>query len=732
MARKRRSMKKRPPPRRRHKYTRQNDHENKTLSSWRLFDVSMDDLISFIYLNGGEAGLKELIKHFDLSRTQGKILQEELTQLCQQQNVYSCGAKRYRLNKKLFPSGVISVHPRGFGFVTLDELPPDGRDLFVAARHTNTALHTDRVLLQILKKRRGGRVEARVVHILKRGTTHLVGTYVAGRTGMVIPQDPHFPFHILIRREQSCGAKNGEAVVAELGELRPNQRNVSGRIIEVLGDPSSTKVQMEMVIRQFKLPREFDETTLQETEKISARVDVSSDREDLREIPHVTIDGETARDFDDGVAVIKTKKGFRLYVSIADVSHYVTPGSALDRDAYLRGTSVYFPTGVLPMLPERLSNHLCSLNPDEDRYAFTAILDFDPEGSRLNQRFCKSVIISKARLTYTQVKQIVVDQDPQACAQYSELLTQLKWMAELGRLLEKKRMARGSIGFDMPEAGVEIGPDGRIGNIIRRERNQAHKIIEEFMLAANEAVAETFARHDFPAIYRIHEKPDEIKVAEFVHFLQTLGFELPTETISPGWFNKILTFTKGTKHEYIANNLLLRTMKQARYSPDNVGHFGLAASCYTHFTSPIRRYPDLMVHRALAALISRSQPPEGIALNEAGEFLSKRERAATEAEWALLDRLKVLYMADKVGQSFKGMVSGVTSFGIFIELSNIFVNGAVSMSDLKGDYYHFDEKNYRLLGEHTGSIFQIGDEIRVKLVKADMQLYRLEFVVDEE
>ena len=693
--------------------------------------VALEKLISFLYRQGGMVSFKQLTKEFDLPRSHRKDFREQLAGLCRRNLLVCPEAKQYGINKKEFPSGIITINPRGFGFVIPDNADlNEGRDFFVSPRDIGPARHGDHVLLQLLNKKRG-RLETRVIMVLKRGSARLAGTFIESEPGKVIPQDKRFPFSIIVSPQKVHNARDGEAVVVEIDDFQSEEGRVTGHIVEVLGDPLRAGVQMKMVISQFDLVQKFTSEVLAEADKISEKVEVTKDRDDLRHILHITIDGETARDFDDGVAIVADKSGFTLYVSIADVSHYVTAGSALDKEAYKRGTSVYFPTGVLPMLPERLSNGLCSLNPDEDRYAFTAVLEFDRQGKRLKSSFRKSVIRSKARMTYTLVKKIVVDQDKETCDQYKNLLSPLKMMAELGRLLEKRRMKRGSIGFDMPEAGIIINEHDQVENIVHRQRNLAHKIIEEFMLAANEAVAEAFANRHFPALYRIHEKPDELKVAAFAEFLQGLGYQVPREDISPKWFNRILSQARGGPREYIISNLLLRVMQQARYSPENVGHFGLAAAYYTHFTSPIRRYPDLMVHRALQSLVTSGKPQVSLGrLKVAGEFLSSRERTATEAEWAMVDRLKVLFMADKTGESFRAVISGVSSFGFFVELIDVFVNGAVSMAELSEDYFHFDEKQHRLLGKR-GKIYQIGDIVQVRLVRIDMQRYKLDFVVDE-
>ncbi len=690
----------------------------------------MDEVVAVLYGREEPLPQRALVDALDLDRRQGKILKPLLAALCHDRILVE-DDEGYAIHPEArLLEGVLSVHPRGFAFAAVAK-PPEwlaiDRDLFVPASALASARHGDTVLLAVTRMGHE-RVEGRVVKVLVRATNRVVGTYVAGQTtGMVEPEDERLAFHILVRREASCNAKNGEAVLCEITDYHPDSRNPEGRIIEVLGDPASLQVQTDMVVRKFELPHAFADQALAQAEALDEAVVMAPGRVDLREVLHVTIDGEDARDFDDAVAVEKTRSGFRLHVSIADVSHYVIPGSPLDLDAYRRGTSVYFPTRVVPMLPERLSNNLCSLVPDQDRYAFTAILDFDREGRRRAKAFTRSIIRSQRRLTYTRVRQVLVDQDPAVRRELKPLLTPLKWMGELAAELEKQRLARGSIGFELPEAKVELAEGDRVTGITRLERNQAHKIIEEFMLAANEAVAETFAEHAMPALYRIHEQPDPIKVAEFVEFGRGMGLPLPAGSASPAWFGRVLKLVAGTPQEYIVNNLLLRTMQQARYSPDNVGHFGLAAEYYTHFTSPIRRYPDLMVHRALTRLLAAKDKTRATAagqapvdsLMEAGGELSKRERVAVDAEREVVDRLKVRFMADRVGEQYDGVVAGVTSFGLFIELVEIFVSGVVALTDLRDDYYQLDEKRHRLVGKRTNRIFQLGDLVRVRVASVE-------------
>ena len=682
-----------------------------------------------------------------VDRSARKTLLSLLTDMCHRQ-ILSCSltkrqGKVYSFKgKDDLVEGTVEVHPKGFGFAIIEQKSgkPVGKvakaarkDPFIPPNSLGSANHGDRVLFRLFPKGRG-KTEAKVIRVIKRVATTLVGTYEAGRqTSLVIPEDERFLFSVLVHKKDSRGARNGEAVVVEISNFKTDRRNPEGRIVEVLGDPADIKVQNEIVIRKHNLPHVFSEQAMHEVQQFPDTLPEIEDRLDLQDIPHVTIDGETARDFDDAVALEKTPRGYRLYVSIADVSFYVKPGSAIDQEAYERGTSVYFPSKVVPMLPERLSNNLCSLVPNEPRPTFTAIMEFDQSGKRIAKKFSKSIIKSHHRLTYTIVKKILVDRDEQLTKQYSDILEQLQGMAELARLLEKKRLKRGAIGFSLPEAQIIIGDDGEISDVTRTERNLAHKAIEEFMLAANEAVAEMLSEHNMETLYRIHEEPNDMKVLEFSEFARTMGLHLPASSGSPKWFGKILSMVEDTPTEYIVNNLLLRTMQRARYSPENVGHFGLAATFYTHFTSPIRRYPDLLVHRALAALLQKKKRGPGVAfsnLPQTGEFLSGRERAAVEAGWEMNERLQVRFMADKIGESYDGVISGVTSFGLFVELLDHFISGAIEIAKLKGDFYHHDEKNHRLVGTNSNTIFQIGEMVRVKLASVDIKRRRINFILD--
>ena len=639
---------------------------------------------------------------------------------------------------------VVSMHQRGFGFAMLSnpgEAAKFKKDIFLPPGSALAGvIHGDKVLVQVVRQS-GNRAEGRVVEVLQRGITRLVGLYLAGKSsGLVTPEDERLPFRVVVKRPRSLGARTGQAVYVEIENFR-EEGNPEGRILEVLGDPADARVQVEMAICAFELPHKFSDELLAESDSLDSRVRLNKSREDLRALPFVTIDGEDAKDFDDAVALEELSDGFRLYVSIADVSHYVRPGTLLDEEAYQRGTSVYLPGRVVPMLPERLSNDLCSLKPGVARCTFTAVIDFDRKGRRRQADFFRSLIKSRHRLTYNKVRAILEDKDPELCRQYADVVPDLQGLQKLALLLHRVRMARGSIGFELPSADITLDDEGQVAEIRRSERNLAHKLVEECMLAANEAVAEFLERNRAEVLYRIHEDPDPVKVADFAEFARCLGLQIPPNPGGPAWFGRVLELTAGTPREYIVSSLLLRSMQQARYAPENSGHFGLAATHYTHFTSPIRRYPDLLVHRVLANLLSaggakgrggkrsvdNSLLPQGHTVDEAGTWLSRRERVAVDAERNVNDRLAALYMQNKVGEEFPAVVSGVGSFGIFIELVEIILSGAVALTEMQDDYYEVEEKSHRLVGRRSGKIYQIGDEIRVRLIAVDLPRRRLNF-----
>lgn len=698
-------------------------------------------ILTVLYRAGAPLHNMDISRQLGLPLSQRKPLHKLLLRLTSEKILIQSDKDTYEPGPKHgLVEGVVDQNAKGFGFVSQlsTKFGPVkyARDPFLSPSNIGNALHGDRVLIRVFKVKKDGRPEAEVVSILGRSREQLTGfVSIQKNQVMVYPEDSRYPFTIQLQGKLPEELNDGDAVIVKLeGESRDGQQQ-PGKLLEVLGNPDSVDVQMRLVIEKHALPHIFNEKTIAETEAIPDTIKASKDRLDLRDIQHVTIDGETAKDFDDAIAVQKKRTGFRLYVSIADVSHYVPPGSELDKEAYLRGTSIYFPGRVIPMLPERLSNGLCSLVPGEDRYAFTAILDFDRKGHLKTKKFSKSIICSAQRFTYTTVRQILTDNNPEVRRAHKPFLTPLKWAGELARELMHLREQRGSIGFTIPEPFMELDDQGKIASISRTQRNFAHKMIEEFMLAANEAVAETFTENNLDGLYRIHERPSPEKIKEFVEFGHSLGIDLPPLRQDPDWFGQVLNLVKDSPKEYVINNLLLRTMQQARYDETNAGHFGLAATDYTHFTSPIRRYPDLTVHRTLQHFLQRTakvkirkkEVKSQCSVKEMGPILSTRERVAITAEREMNDRLKVRYMHNKIGESFKAVISGVTGSAIFVELLDLFVSGGISLTSLKDDYYIFDAKHHRLKGKHSGRSFQLGDLITVVLLDVDLRRNRVYF-----
>jgi ribonuclease R len=637
-------------------------------------------------------------------------------------------------------TGKLSVHPDGYGFVIPDG---EGEDIFIPARFLRENLHGDRVAVRATQRGRYGKREGRIVRTLERGCMRLVGRFASARGyGYVVPDELRFPREIRIPAGGIPSVLDGQTVMVEITAYPAAGRSAEGKITEVLGWPEDPEVEVLTIIRKFDLPSIFPPDVAASARTVAQAVtepDLDG-RIDLRNLLTVTIDGETARDFDDAVAVKRERGGkIRLWVSIADVGHYVPPGSPLDAEAYRRGTSVYFPDRCLPMLPEELSNGICSLNPQVDRLALTAEMLCDRSGTIVEKVFYSSVIRSDARLTYTTVREILVDRDVGAIEAHQALLEHLQLMEELAGKLMTKRRERGSIDFDLPEPQIVLDMQGQTEAIIRAERNLAHRIIEEFMLAANEAVASYIEEHRIPSLYRIHEQPDPIKLHDFREFVHSFGYvvRMDEERVEPGELQHLLEQAAGKPEERMINEVLLRCMKQARYAAENLGHFGLASPCYTHFTSPIRRYPDLVVHRILKKTLAgriRGEDKERLAatLPEIAAQTSSRERVAIEAEREIVALKKVQFMQNRVGEDFDGFITGVSAYGFYVELVELFVEGMVHVSTLGPDYYNYLEKQHTLVGERTKESFRIGDRVRVRVAGVSVEKKQIDFVVAVE
>jgi ribonuclease R len=630
-------------------------------------------------------------------------------------------------------TGRVHAHPDGFGFLIPDDR--DKEDIYLSRREMRRVMHGDRVMVRVERKR--GAVEAHVAQILEHGQKRLVGTYEEHQgQGYLIPTDPRIAPAIPLGRSSERPEK-GAVVAAEITRYASGYSAPEAKVIETLGDPNDPEIQARAIIFQYALPTAFSPAAKREAEAAAQTIPESeiASRVDLRALPIVTIDGEKARDFDDAVCVEKDDGVYRLYVSIADVAYYVKPGSGLDEDAYARGTSVYFPDRALPMLPEELSNGICSLNPNEDRLTKTAMIEFGARGEVLKTRFFNSVIRSHARMTYTAVRQILVDKDAECRARYRELVPGFERMEELALLLYAERRTRGTLDFDLPEAEIVLDLQGNPENIVRAERSIAHRIIEEFMIAANEAVARHLKEKNLPLLYRVHEGPDHEALEGIAPFLATLGYRLPLkhERIQPKELQKILDASKGKPEEKVVNHVVLRAMKQAHYAPENIGHFGLASLCYAHFTSPIRRYPDLIVHRMLDEALKnrklKANEREELDryMSEAGKHTSERERVAMDAEREMVDLKKAQFMMDKIGEQFAGVVVSLANFGFFVELEDYFVEGLVKLSSLKDDDYHYYEKEYLIKGRRHGKKFRLGDRVRVKVLRINAFRAEIDF-----
>ncbi len=676
----------------------------------------------------------EILKGIGGARNDLNAVVESLRALARQGRIVRLKKNHYALpNAQNCATGRVHAHPDGYGFLILDDR--DKEDLYLSRREMRRVMHGDRVMVRVERKRSGN--ETHVVEILERGQKRLIGTYEEhdGR-GYLIPMDARIAPAIPLSRDGPRPAQ-GVVVAAEISRYGTGYAAPEADLVEALGDPDDPEIQTRAIVFQYGLPAAFSPEAQREAKNCPQSISAAegSTRVDLRARSMVTIDGERARDFDDAVSVEKQNDIYHLYVSIADVAHYVRPGTALDRDAYERATSVYFPDRALPMLPEDLSNGICSLNPREDRLTKTALIELSASGEVLKSRFFNSAIRSHARMTYTEVRRILVDKDSECLARYSELVDSFKLMEELALLLCERRRARGNLDFDLPEAEILLDLQGAPENIVRAERNIAHRIIEEFMIAANEAVARHLKEKNFPLLYRVHEGPEREGIEEIAPFLLSLGYRLPVkkERIAPKDLQKLLDACRGKPEERVVNRVLLRAMKQARYAPENIGHFGLASGCYTHFTSPIRRYPDLIVHRMLEdALAERKlKPSEREELDrymaEAGKHTSERERNAMDAEREMVDLKKAQFMMDKIGEEFGGFIVSLANFGFFVELENYFVEGLVKLSSLTDDAYQYYEKEYLIKGRRTGRKLRLGDRVRVKVARVNAFRSEIDF-----
>ncbi|MDH5181051.1 MAG: ribonuclease R [Gammaproteobacteria bacterium] len=628
--------------------------------------------------------------------------------------------------------GRVQGHPDGFGFLIPDE---GGDDLFLSAREMQSLMHGDRAMVHVKGLDRRGRREGGVVEVLERNTQRVVGRlFVEGGVGFVVPDNKRISQDILVPKENMGPAQHGQIVSVQIVEQPNRYRQAIGRVEEVLGDHMAPGMEIDIAIRSHELPQVWSPEVEREAARFTEEVpeQAKQGREDIRQLPLVTIDGEDARDFDDAVYCEKQGSGWRLLVAIADVSAYVKPGMALDAAAKERGNSVYFPERVIPMLPEVLSNGLCSINPDIDRLCMVCELNLSAGGKLQNYRFFEGVMRSHARLTYTKVAAMLVDKDAALREQYAALVPHLENLYGLFQELIKARQKRGAIEFETTETRIIFGEDRKIERIIPSVRNDAHRLIEECMLLANVAAADFLTEHELPALYRVHEGPNDEKLTDLRAFLAELGLNLGGgDDPQPAHYAKLLDSIRERHDAHLIQTVMLRSLKQAVYTPDNAGHFGLAFDAYAHFTSPIRRYPDLLVHRAIRHKL-RGGTADNFSYNTAdmdqfGEHCSMTERRADEATRDAIDWLKCEYMLDKIGEEYAGVISSVTSFGLFVELNEIYVEGLVHVTSLGNDYYHYDPTHHRMIGDHSRHIFRLGDPISVKVARVDLDERKIDF-----
>lgn len=628
--------------------------------------------------------------------------------------------------------GRFEAHRDGFGFVILEQ--PGERDVFIPARATFGAMNEDRVIARVENRQRR---EGRIVRILERSTTRIAGTFEAGRAASFVkPKSRAVPFDLFIAPSDTGKAKDGDSVIAEIISYSTDKRPPAGRIVKVLKKPETPLDEVQLIIEELNLPLKFPADVTAETRELYEKAKEGhrgQKRKDLRKLLTVTIDGERARDFDDAISIEKKGDGYRLWVHIADVGYYVRWDSLTDLEARKRGTSVYFPDRVIPMLPRELSEDLCSLRPQEDKLAFTVEMEFDKHGAMITAQFYPSLIRSDERMTYTAVRKILVDKDPEERARYEYLLHDFELAGELCDLLKAGRLDRGGLDFDLPEPEVVLDMQGNPEAIIRAERNFAHMIIEEFMIAANEAVAGYLEERGIPSLYRVHEEPDQQKIDNIMRMAGTLGIGKASKNLKPKDFAGLLRQAKGLETEEILSYMILRSLKQARYSTDNAGHFGLASEAYTHFTSPIRRYPDLVVHRILRGVLNgkelagkREQELQSI-LPDIAFQSSKMERQADSAEQAVLKALRVWLMKDKVGGQFEGKVVSVNPYGLRVRLKDYYVDGLLHISYMMDDFYQYNEKEMCLSGLHRKKRFTVGKPITVRIDRVDMEEKEIHF-----
>ncbi len=669
-------------------------------------------------------------KRLNAMEREGQIMRNRKGALCLAEKIHAI-------------SGTVLGHADGFGFLVPDDKTKHPDDLFLGPREMAQVMHGDRAMVRVSGLDRKGRPEGKIVEVLERSTKTLVGRVIQGQgVTIVAAEDKRINQDILIPYHLDMGAKPGQVVMVELTAQPLSGAHPMGKVVQILGNYADSGMEIEIALRKHKLPHEFTDAAIKQAESIPKLVQAADykGRIDLRELPLITIDGETARDFDDAVFAEpmhaeKAGNGWRLVVAIADVSFYVKPDDSLDKEAFERGNSVYFPRRVIPMLPEALSNGLCSLNPDVERLCMICDMQIDTAGIVQAYKFYPSVMRSKARMTYTKVADMLENPQGETAREYAHIMPHVQNLYGLFQLMLSQREKRGAIEFESTETQMMFDDNGKIEKIVPVQRNDAHKLIEECMLAANVCAADFLSKNEHAALYRIHEGPTPEKLEALRTFMAEVGFGV-TGGDKPHAkdYGKLMNQIKTRPDAQLLQTVLLRSMQQAVYSPDNVGHFGLAYEAYAHFTSPIRRYPDLLIHRAIKAVLNKIEGLNGEKYkakdwNNLGTHCSMTERRADEATRDVNNWLKCYYMQDKIGEVYEGTIAGVTAFGVFVALDGVYVEGLVHVTELGSDYFNYDKARHEMLGERTGARFRLGDRLTVKVARVDLETAKIDFTL---
>ncbi len=700
--------------------------------------MNKDNILSIFRKSGKPLKFNEITEYLNIqSKKERTKLKRILRKLIKQGEIHITKSQTYCLsNEANLIKGKVEFNPAGFAFL-IPEKEFNSPDIFLKPGTLLEALEGDIVLVRIDKYKKNGKPEGTIVKILERGLKEVVGIFQKSRDfGFVVPLDKKVIRDFYIPKDKFKNAKNGDIVNIKITKYPTKSHNPVGEIVKILGKPNRDSTILSTINLKYKIKEKFPSSVKREAKQLLKKeFKINKKRKNLTNLKFFTIDGLKARDFDDAVAIVKEKEGFRLYVSIADVEFYVKENSTIDKEAFERSTSVYYPDRVYPMLPEALSNNLCSLNPGENKFTFTVEMLINHQGIVIEEKIYKSLIQSKFRASYEEIGEIFNKNNTNLKAKYKPILNELEIMLELSETLRKKRFEKGSIDFNLPEVEIEFDDSGKVSNIKKIERNMAHILIEEFMLIANETVATYLSKRGVPLLYRVHEFPDEDKLSEISRFLYHIGINANIK--SPKDIQNVLKKVENQPYEKLINYLFLRAMKQAKYSSENIGHFALSKENYTHFTSPIRRYPDLVNHRILRRTINKKITEAYIdklnkKLPETASYTSERERMAADAEREVVDWKKMEFMEDKFNIPFSGTITGVTSFGIFVEINDILVEGMIPIRNLTDDYYTYVEQEYMVRGKRRGNFYRLGDQVKVELEKIDKLNKRIDFILLEK